>query len=123
MRFLQNGIGGGGPLEGLEVGVMRGYEVVDALHELFDAGEGSAPNGLVSDQREESLDLVEPRALGRDEVHVPARPRGQPSLDLGVAVGGVVVADAVNNYVSGFHRCPDPTHPRGSGRAGDRRHL
>lgn len=100
MQLLEDGIGGGRPLEWLAVRVVRGDEVVDALHELFDAGNGSAPYGLVSDQCEESLDLVKPRAVGRDEVHVPARPRGQPGLDLGVAVGGVVVADAVNVQLS-----------------------
>ncbi len=35
---------------------------------------GGGPLGLVGDQREEALDLVEPGAIGRDEVHVPARP-------------------------------------------------
>ena len=96
MQLLKDRTGGGGPLEGLAVGVVRSDEVGDALHKLFDTGEGSAPNGLVSDQREESLDLVQPRAVYWDEVHMPARPGGQPGLDLGVAVGGVVVADAVN---------------------------
>jgi len=53
-----------------------GDEVINALHELFDAGERSSPNGFVGDQCEESLDLIEPRAVSRDEVHVPAWPGG-----------------------------------------------
>jgi hypothetical protein len=35
-------------------------------------------------------------------VHVPVRPRGQPDLDLGVAVGSVVVAYAVNVQLCGY---------------------
>lgn len=44
--------------------------MVDALHELFDAGERAAADGFVRNQCEESFDLVEPRAVGRDEVQV-----------------------------------------------------
>ena len=42
MQFFEDRIGGGGPYEGLGVGVVGSDEVVDALHELFDAGEGAA---------------------------------------------------------------------------------
>ena len=70
MQLLEDRIGGGGPLEGLAVGVVGADEVVDALHELLDAGERASAYGLVCDQREESLHLVQPRAVGRDEVHV-----------------------------------------------------
>ena len=52
--------------------------MIDALYELFDAGERAAPYRLLGDQREEALDLVEPRAIGRDEVQVPAWPGSQP---------------------------------------------
>ncbi len=38
--------------------------MVDALHKLFDAGEGAAADCLVGDQREEALDLIEPGAVG-----------------------------------------------------------
>jgi len=42
---------------------VHGDEVINALHELFDAGEGAALYGLVGDQRKEALDLVEPRTV------------------------------------------------------------
>ncbi len=58
MQLFEDRICGGGPLERLAVRVVGGDEVIDALDELLDAGEGSAANGLVGDQREESLDLV-----------------------------------------------------------------
>ena len=99
MQLFEDRICGGSPLERLAVRVVRRDEVVSALHELFDASEASAPNCLVSYQREEALDLVEPRAVGRDEVHVPARPSCQPSLDLRLVVGGVFVGDAVDVQV------------------------
>jgi len=96
MQLLEDRVGSGGPLEGPAVCVVCRDEVVDSLHELFDAGERAAADGLVGDQREEALDLVEPGAVGRDEVHVPARARRQPGLDFRMAVGGVVVGNAVD---------------------------
>ena len=42
--------------------------MVDALHELFGAGERTAPQGFVGNQREEALDLIELGAVGLDEV-------------------------------------------------------
>ena len=70
----------------------------DALHELLDAGERAATDSFVSDQSEEALHLIQPRAVGRDEVHVPTRACRQPRLDLRMAVRGVVVDDAVHVY-------------------------
>ena len=64
MQFFEDGIGGGGPCEGLAVRVVGRDEVVDALHELFDAGERAAPIGLVGNQCEEAFDLIEPGAVG-----------------------------------------------------------
>ncbi len=75
--------------------------MVDALSELFAACKRAATNGLVGDQREESLDLIEPGTVGLDEVHVPARSCCQPDFNLGMAVGGVVVADAVDVQFGG----------------------
>lgn len=94
MQIFEDRIGSGDPLEGLEVRVVGCDEVINALHELLDAGERAATYGLVGDQREEALNLIEPRAVGRNEVHVPALPSGQPSLDLRATVSGEVVGDA-----------------------------
>lgn len=108
MQFLEDRISGGGPLEGLAVRVVGRDEVVDALNELFDAGERTAPDCLVGDQREETFNLVEPRAVGRYEVHMPARVRRQPCLDLRMVVGGVVVRDAMDVQF-GWHSLVDLT--------------
>src|SRR5213075_2050262 len=96
MQLRKKRICGGCPFERLAVGVVMRDELIDALHELLDAGERSAPDRLVGDQRKESLDLIQPGAVGRDEVHVPAWPVGQPRLDLRMTVGGVVVDDAMD---------------------------
>lgn len=64
MQLFEDRVRGGGLLEGLAVRVVGGDEVIDTLDELLDAGERAASDGLVNDQREESLDLVQRRAVG-----------------------------------------------------------
>ena len=71
------------------------HEVVDLGDQVTHRAERAAPDGLVADQGEEALDQIEPRAVGRDEMEVPAWPRGEPGLDLGMFVGGLVVKDDV----------------------------
>ena len=39
MQFFEDRVGRGSPSEGLAGGVVMGDELVDALHELLDAGE------------------------------------------------------------------------------------
>ena len=51
---------------------------------------------LVGGQRKESPDLVQPGAVGWDEVHVPVWPDCQPSLGLRMGVGRVVVHEAMD---------------------------
>ena len=80
MKFFQDRIGSGGPSKRLCLGVVMSDEVIDSLDELLDAGERSTANCFVRDEREEAFDLIEPRTVGRDEVHVPARSRGWPGL-------------------------------------------
>lgn len=101
MQLLKDGICGGSPSERLAMSIVVRDELIDALHELLHTGEGAATDGLVGDQGKEALDLIEPGAVGRDEVHVPARPAGKPRLDPGVAVRGVVVDDAMNVQLCG----------------------
>ena len=76
-------------------------ELVDALDELLDAGERAAADGLVGDQREEAFELIQPRAVGWDEMQVPARPTCQPGFDLRMTVCGVVVDDAMDVQLNG----------------------
>ena len=71
-------------------------EAQDLLLELGDGGEGTAADRLLRDDVEPDLDLVEPGGVGGDKVEVVAGPVGQPTLDAGVLVGGVVVNDEVD---------------------------
>ena len=56
----------------------------DAPDEVGDAVERATPNGLLGDQTEPALDLVEPGGAGRSEVHVVARPPRQPGAHFGM---------------------------------------
>ncbi len=53
------------------------------------------PDGLAGDDPEEDLDHVQPGPAGRGEVQGDPRILREPGLDVGVPVGGVVVADHV----------------------------
>src|SRR5882757_3257220 len=101
MQLLQDRVSSSSPAKRLGVGVVVGDELIDALDELLDAGERAAADCLVGDEREEAFHLIQPGAVGRDEVHVPAWPTRQPSLDLGVTVSSVVVDDAMNVQLAG----------------------
>ena len=111
MQLFEDGVGRGGPAKWLGLRVVVRDELIDALHELPDAGERAATDGLVRDQRKEALDLIKPGAVGRDEVHVPSRPACQPRFDLRMAVGGVVIDDAMNVQLLG-HGLVDFTQER-----------
>jgi len=74
--------------------------MIDLRDQILDAGEGASPDGLVGDQSEEAFNLIEPGAVGRDEMDVPARSAGQPSLDPRVLVSTLVVHDHVDVQVS-----------------------
>ena len=67
--------------------------VVNGGFEFGDGGEDAATNALLSDQTEEALDLIEPGGRGGGEVQVKAGVLGQPCLNVGMLVGGVVVED------------------------------
>ena len=62
-----------------------------------------APSG---EGGEEALDGVEPGRRGRREVEHPSRMAGEPGLDLGMLVRGVVVEDRVDQF-AGRHRALD----------------
>src|SRR5580658_4291519 len=48
------------------------------------------------EQRKEALDLVEPGAAGRRQMHVPARPAVEPIADGGGLMGCVIVDDQMH---------------------------
>jgi len=81
-------IGRLGPFEWLGIGVVMTDEVHNVGAQSLDAAIDAAPDLFVGDEREETLNLIEPGRTGRREMDVPARPFGEPVADqrsLGVA--------------------------------------
>ena len=70
-------------------------EVFDACDELRNGGKSATADALAGQFAKESLDHIQPRTTGRDEVHVKATMPLEPRLDLRVLVGRVVVNDEV----------------------------
>ena len=60
LELVEDRIGGGSPDEGPLVGVVMSDVGVDLRHQLPDVAERATANGLLSDQREPALNLVEP---------------------------------------------------------------
>jgi hypothetical protein len=56
LNLGENVVGGGGPCEGLGVGVPVLDVVADLLDQDGDGGEGAAPDGLAGDDAEPGLD-------------------------------------------------------------------
>ena len=67
--------------------------MIDTLNQLAHRAERTTPDGASGDQCKEALDQIQPRTVGGHEVQVPARPGGQPGLDLRMLVRRVVVDD------------------------------
>ena len=93
--FCEDLFGRFGPDKGVGVGIVMFQVVVNGGFELGHGGEDATTDALLSDQPEEALDLIEPGGRGRGEVQVKAGVLGQPYLDVGMLVGGVVVEDEV----------------------------
>jgi hypothetical protein len=108
LKLGEDRVGAGGPDEGSTGLVVVGDEGVDLGDQVAHRAERAAADRLGADVGEEALDQVEPRAVGGDEVQVPARPGREPGLDLGMLVRGVVVEDDVDLEVGG-HRVVDGT--------------
>ena len=93
--FCEDFFGGFGPDKRFGVGIVVFEVVVNGSFEFGDRGEDAAADALLSDQAKEALDLIEPGARGGSEVQVKAGVLGQPCLNIGMLVGGVVVEDEV----------------------------
>jgi len=78
--------------------------MIDPLNQLAHRTERAAADGAAGDQRKEALDQVQPGAVRRHEMQMPAWTCGQPGLDLRMLVGGVVVDDQVNVEIGGHRR-------------------
>ena len=68
-------------------------ESIDVLPELLDRGEGGAVQGLLLQDGEPDLDLVEPRGSGRREVETNVGMTLEPAVVLGLVGVEVVEHD------------------------------
>ena len=75
---------------------MGADEAINFFDKVGGGLERAATDSALSDEGEETFDLVEPRGIGGREVNVPTRTSCEPSSDLGMLVGGVVVDDEMD---------------------------
>jgi|SRR6185437_7489105 hypothetical protein len=85
----------GRPDEGFGIFVVTVDVTADRQDEFFEIAKYTAPQSVLSEVAEEALHHVEPRRTGRSEVHVEPWMASKPTLNLGMLVGCVVVADQV----------------------------
>ena len=86
----------GRPDEGLGGLIVMIDVVLDGHDEFFHVAEDATSDALVGKVAEETLHHVEPRTARRREVHVEPRVSCQPSLNLRMFVGGVVIRDQMD---------------------------
>src|SRR5438105_9390148 len=84
-----------GPDEWLGVSVMRIDEFLNRRLELGHAPERPAAKLLVGQLGKPALDQAQPRRVGGGEVHVEARPLGEPTPNERRFMGTVIVHDDV----------------------------
>ena len=69
---------------------------IDFLDQFFHAAKRPTTNSLLGNAVEPDLHLIEPRGIGRSEVHMESRLSGEPAFDARMFVRGVVVHDDVH---------------------------
>ena len=69
----------------------------DGILEIGDRFEDAASDLPAGNDRKEAFDGIEPGCGGRGKMEDPSRVIGEPPLDLGMLVGGVVVGDGMDN--------------------------
>ena len=75
--------------------VVEGDVAVDIADEFAHAAERAAPDRLMGDEREPTLDLIKPTRVGGSVMKMEARMACEPGLDPWVLVSRVVVGDQV----------------------------
>jgi hypothetical protein len=81
--------------------VCLGDEAVDGALEFDDRAKDAALETAPGELCEEALDGIEPGAGSRGEVEDEARMAGQPSFDVRMLMGGVVVDDDMDDLADG----------------------
>ncbi len=85
-------------MERIRVSIPVGEPFIDGDFQFVGAMEGAATDHSLSDEGEESFDLIQPGTAGGSEMEVKTLPllRLHPALYLGAFVSAVVVHDEVN---------------------------
>src|SRR5882672_8348617 len=94
-------VGVGGPSEGLWHLICLGDEAVDGGLEIEDGSEDAAFQSPLGQLGEVTLHGVEPGTRCRREVEDEAHVPSEPSLHLGMLMGGVIIEDDVNDFSGG----------------------
>src|SRR3546814_6115642 len=94
-----DGVGIGGPGEGLGCVFVLAHEAVDGGLEVDDGVEDAALEPSPGELGEEAFDSIELGAGGRCEVEGPARMPVEPGTDLRMLVCCVIVEDGVDAFV------------------------
>src|ERR1700675_340192 len=89
-------VGVRGPCEGLGLLIMLFEEAVDGGLEVDDGSKDAALEPALGEGREEAFDGVEPGGRCWREMERPSRMTFEPSANIEMLVGGVVVDNGVN---------------------------
>ena len=89
--LFQYRISGGCPDERPGVGIGVLDEMVDLPDQVFHASECAPADGLLGDDIEPYLHLVQPGSIGRRKMNLKARMSGQPALNPWMLMGAIVV--------------------------------
>ena len=90
-----------GPDEGFGLLIVLVEEPVDRRLQVGDGAKDTALEPAFGEERKEPLDGVEPGSRCRREVERPSRMTFEPSADVGMLMGGVVVDDGVDRLSYG----------------------
>jgi hypothetical protein len=83
LDFGEDRVRRGRPHERVRVGVGSLHILIDFLDQFFDVAKRPATNGLVRNPIKPDLHLIQPRGIGRGEVHVKSWPCGEPAFTRG----------------------------------------
>src|SRR5580698_8302927 len=91
----------GGPGEGLRLLIVLFEEAVDRGLQVGDGAKDAALEPALCEGCEEALDGVEPGSRCRGEMERPSRMAFEPSANIGMLMGGVIVDDGVDRLSNG----------------------
>src|SRR5665647_840593 len=94
-------VGVGGPDERLGLVIVLLEESVDRGLQVSNGPEDTSLEPALCERREEALDRIEPGRVCRREVERPSRVTFEPSANIGMLMGGVVVDDGVDRLPHG----------------------